>query len=62
MEAVHRKLPPNPREKTNFLSILFFAWTIPLFKKGYTKVLLLEDIFQPLKCDKSTSLGDRLEM
>lgn len=61
MEAVHRKLPPNPRENTNFLSVLVFAWTLPLFKKGYGKILQLDDIFQPLNCDKSSSLGDRLE-
>lgn len=61
MEAVHLELSPNPREKTNFLSIIFFAWTIPLFKKGYGKILQLEDIFQPLNEDKSNLLGDRLE-
>lgn len=61
MESSHRQLPLNPREKTNFLSVLFFTWTLPLFKKGYGKILQLEDIFQPLNCDKSESLGDRLE-
>lgn len=61
MEANRRQLPPNPREKTNFLSVLIFAWTLPLFKKGYGKILELEDIFQPLTADKSDSLGDRLE-
>lgn len=62
MESIQRKLPSNPREKTNFLSILFFTWTIPLFKKGYAKVLQFDDIFQPLKSDKSDVLGDRLEV
>lgn len=62
MESTKRKLPPNPREKTNLLSLLFFTWTIPLFKKGYGKVLELEDIFQPLKSDRSDKLGDRLEV
>lgn len=61
MESTHRHLPPNPREKTNFLSILFFTWTLPLFKKGYNKVLEFDDIFQPLKDDRSDALGDRLE-
>lgn len=61
MEAFHRQQPPNPREKSNFLSILFFTWTIPLFKKGFKKDLQLDDIFQSLKCDKADSLGDRLE-
>lgn len=61
MESTHRKLPPNPREKSNFFSLLFFGWTFPIFKKGYTKVLEFDDIYEPLNCDKSTSLGDRIE-
>lgn len=61
MESIQRTLPPNPREKTNIFSLLLFTWTIPLFKKGYAKVLQLDDIFQPLKCDKSDALGNRLE-
>lgn len=62
MESAKRKLPPNPREKANILSVLFFVWTLPLFKKGYAKVLELEDIFQPLTCDRSESLGNRLNV
>ncbi|XP_055540741.1 ATP-binding cassette sub-family C member 4-like [Wyeomyia smithii] len=61
MEAIRRKLPQNPRESANFLSILTFWWTIDLFKKGYTKVLELQDLFRPLEVDKSDALGDRLE-
>lgn len=61
MEASHKNLPPNPRQKSNFLSIIFFAWTVPLFKKGYGKVLQLEDLFRPLSGDNSSSLGERLE-
>lgn len=36
-------------------------WTIDLFKKGYSKVLGVEDLYEPLKTDKSNVLGDRLE-
>ncbi|XP_055306876.1 ATP-binding cassette sub-family C member 4-like [Sitodiplosis mosellana] len=61
MESNHCKLPPNPRESANILSIVFFTWTLPLFKKGYEKILKLGDIFQPLTSDKSDKLGDRLE-
>ncbi|XP_058822716.1 ATP-binding cassette sub-family C member 4-like [Topomyia yanbarensis] len=61
MESIRRKLPQNPRENANLLSILTFWWTIDLFKKGYTKVLELQDLFRPLDVDKSDSLGDRLE-
>lgn len=62
MESTQIRLPVNPRESVNFLSKLLFTWTIPLFQKGYRKVLHLPDIFQPLTSDKSGSLGDRLEM
>lgn len=61
METVKTKLAPNPRENANIFSIVFFSWTLPLFKKGYSKVLEFEDIFQSLTCDRSEILGDRLE-
>lgn len=51
----------NPRERANLLSILLFTYTIPLFRKGYSKDLELNDIDQELKCDKSETLGNRLE-
>lgn len=62
MESNHCKLPPNPRESANILSIVFFTWTLPIFKKGYEKILKLGDIFRPLNSDKSDRLGDQLEM
>lgn len=61
MESSQRKLPPNPRDNTNFFSKIFFLWTIPLFKKGYSKILQMEDMFRPLKVDLSESLGNRLD-
>lgn len=61
MESTQYKLPPNPRDSANCLSKMLFAWTLPFFKKGYNKVLKLEDLFQPMKCDKSELLGNRLE-
>lgn len=61
MESTRKTLPPNPRENANIFSVLFFAWTVPLFKKGYSKILELDDIFKPLKSDQSDSLGERLE-
>lgn len=56
-----RQLLDNPHENAGLFSKLFFQWTIPLFKRGYNKVLELEDIFKPLNVDKSDVLGDRLE-
>lgn len=37
-------------------------WTIDLFKKGYSKILGPEDLYDPLKVDTSSALGDRLEV
>lgn len=61
MESTQRKLPPNPGDNANYLSKIFMAWTFAFFKKGYEKILKLDDIFSPLKCDKSETLGNRLE-
>ncbi|EAT42552.1 AAEL005937-PA [Aedes aegypti] len=49
MESIRRKLATNPREKANILSVLTFWWTIDLFRKGYNKVLELQDLFKPLE-------------
>lgn len=61
MQSSQRTLPENPRESSTFLSNLTFAWTVPLFKRGYSKVLELSDIFRTLNCDRSNLLGDKLE-
>lgn len=61
MESKKQKLSPNPREYANIFSILSFSWTFPFFKKGFSKDLELDDIFEPLKSDESDLLGDRLE-
>ncbi|CAH0558003.1 unnamed protein product [Brassicogethes aeneus] len=61
MDITHDQIHPNPRDKANPLSILFFSYTIGIFKKGYRKDLEAEDLYNPLKSDKSTILGDRLE-
>ncbi|KAJ6642101.1 ATP-binding cassette sub-family C member 4 [Pseudolycoriella hygida] len=62
MESVRRTLPPNPREKANIISVLLFWWTIGIFKKGYKKVLELQDLCQPLSVDQSEKLGNRLDV
>lgn len=61
MDAGKQELQENPLEGAGLLSIWLFAWTIPLFKKGYRKVLELEDMFRPLSVDRSNLLGDRLD-
>ncbi|XP_053982537.1 ATP-binding cassette subfamily C member 4-like isoform X1 [Hylaeus volcanicus] len=61
MDSSSVKSNPNPREKANLLSILLWWWTIGLFKTGYKKILQTDDLYDPLKTDRSTLLGDRLE-
>lgn len=61
MESGHRKLLANPRATANFISILFFGWSIPLFKRTYNKILDSNDVSEPLVEDRSSILGDRLE-
>ncbi|XP_044730121.1 probable multidrug resistance-associated protein lethal(2)03659 [Chrysoperla carnea] len=52
---------PNPVEKANILSKIFFLWQIPLFRKGLKKDLDVEDIYNAKKADLSEPLGDTLE-
>lgn len=61
MEQSEQKNSENPRDSANIFSILTFWYTLDLFKKGYTKVLEINDLFKPRKVDESGSLGDRLE-
>jgi ATP-binding cassette, subfamily C (CFTR/MRP), member 4 len=61
MEQNEQKNAENPREKAGIVSILTFWYALDLFRKGYNKVLEIDDLFRPLKVDESGSLGDRLE-
>ncbi|XP_044751806.1 ATP-binding cassette subfamily C member 4-like [Coccinella septempunctata] len=61
MDTTKEKYNPNPREKANPLSVLFFTYTLPMFKKGSSKELDVDDLYNPLPCDRSKHLGDRLE-
>lgn len=61
METGNRKFQANPRETASWISILFFGWTIPFFKRTYDKVLDSSDVSEPLTKDRSGVLGDRLE-
>lgn len=61
MESAQKKLPTNPYEHTNYISKLFFVWTLPFVRKGFKSVLNIDDIYKPLSSDQSESLGNRLE-
>ena len=62
MDFEFKKDVPNPRERTNPLSKLFFWWVFPLLRTGYKKDLELNDIYNPLREDVSRNLGDYLEV
>ncbi|CAH1101572.1 unnamed protein product [Psylliodes chrysocephalus] len=61
MDSTEVKNNPNPREKANFFSILFFGFTIPTFRKGIKKELDVDDVYNTLSSDRSDLLCGRLE-
>ncbi|XP_046989234.1 ATP-binding cassette sub-family C member 4-like [Schistocerca americana] len=61
MDAGKKRSRANPRQTANPLSALLFWWTIPLFREGYSHDLTVDDLYEPLKDDRSEQLGDILE-
>lgn len=61
MEFGRRKLQENPCQSASWLSVLFFAWSIPFFKRTYDKKIDANDASEPLIVDRSSILGDRIE-
>ncbi|KAF2882882.1 hypothetical protein ILUMI_23292 [Ignelater luminosus] len=61
MDITTENVNINPRENANPLSVIFFTYTIGLFYKGYKKTLEVNDLYNPLKSDRSSLLGNRLE-
>lgn len=61
MDTGKKRDNPNPREHANPISVLFFLWTVGLFRKGYRENLVEEDLYNPLKTDESEYLGNKLE-
>ncbi|XP_015836093.1 probable multidrug resistance-associated protein lethal(2)03659 isoform X1 [Tribolium castaneum] len=55
------KRETNPRETANIFSFLSFFYSLQLFKKGYSKSLEMEDIYEVVPDCRSKQLGDRLE-
>ncbi|KAG8228792.1 hypothetical protein J437_LFUL006671 [Ladona fulva] len=51
----------NPRSTANTFSLAFFWWVIELFKLGYKKPIIEEDLFKPVPDDNSDYLGALLE-
>lgn len=61
MDSTTQKLLPNPRKSANFISVLLFAWTIPIFRRGLKKPFDGSTVYDALEADRSSHLGDRLE-
>ncbi|KAH1024385.1 hypothetical protein HUJ05_003874 [Dendroctonus ponderosae] len=61
MDITKEAVNPNPRDKSTPLGLLFFTYTFGIFKRGYSKVLDVDDLYNPIKSDRSMLLGDRLE-
>ncbi|XP_076255885.1 ATP-binding cassette sub-family C member 4-like isoform X1 [Rhynchophorus ferrugineus] len=51
----------NPYETSGLVSKIAFAWTFPLFRKGFVGALTEDDIYPHLKSHDSAILGDKLE-
>ncbi|XP_062612836.1 ATP-binding cassette sub-family C member 4-like isoform X2 [Saccostrea cucullata] len=52
---------PNPILTANPLSKLLFWWMNPIFRKGYTRRLEVDDMFNVTNEDSSEDLGKKLE-
>ncbi|XP_065333029.1 ATP-binding cassette sub-family C member 4-like [Cloeon dipterum] len=53
---------PNPRQDANPLSVMFFAWTLAVFRRVKEDTHLeLKDLYAPLTEDEAKALGDRLD-
>lgn len=61
MESGRRNLSKNPRQSANLLSVVFFGWSIPIFRKSFKDDLHANDALEPIDEDRSELLGNRLE-
>ncbi|XP_076270121.1 ATP-binding cassette subfamily C member 4-like isoform X2 [Rhynchophorus ferrugineus] len=61
MDGAFKLKHDNPKAKANFLSKLFFTWTIPIFYLGTKRKIQLTDMYKTLNENKSEGLGYDLE-
>ncbi|XDB55923.1 hypothetical protein AB1E18_009385 [Capra hircus] len=61
MPPLDPKVKPNPLQKANLCSRLFFWWLNPLFKIGHKRKLEEDDMYPVLPEDRSQHLGQELQ-
>ncbi|DAA23790.1 TPA: ATP-binding cassette, sub-family C, member 3-like [Bos taurus] len=61
MPLLYPKVKPNPLQKANLCSRLFFWWLNPLFKIGHKRKLEEDDMYSVLPEDRSQHLGEELQ-
>uniref|UniRef100_A0A4W2FW02 Multidrug resistance-associated protein 4-like n=1 Tax=Bos indicus x Bos taurus TaxID=30522 RepID=A0A4W2FW02_BOBOX len=61
MPPLYPKVKPNPLQKANLCSRLFFWWLNPLFKIGHKRKLEEDDMYSVLPEDCSQHLGKELQ-
>uniref|UniRef100_A0A4W2DD05 Uncharacterized protein n=1 Tax=Bos indicus x Bos taurus TaxID=30522 RepID=A0A4W2DD05_BOBOX len=61
MPPLYPKVKPNPLQKANLCSRLFFWWLNPLFKIGHKWRLEEDDMYSVLPEDRSQRLGEELQ-
>ncbi|XP_017911930.1 PREDICTED: multidrug resistance-associated protein 4-like [Capra hircus] len=61
MPLLYPKVKPNPLQKANLCSRLFFWWLNPLFKIGHKRKLEEDDMYPVLPEDRSQHLGEELQ-
>ncbi|XP_036396882.1 multidrug resistance-associated protein 4 [Megalops cyprinoides] len=61
MEPLQKDAKVNPSATANLLSKVFFCWLNPLFRIGYKRKLVEDDMYQVLPEDGSKRLGEDLQ-
>ncbi|XP_061290371.1 ATP-binding cassette sub-family C member 4-like isoform X4 [Bos javanicus] len=61
MPPLYPKVKPNPLQKANLCSHLFFWWLNPLFKISHKRKLEEDDMYPVLPEDRSQLLGEELQ-
>ncbi|OXA58099.1 Multidrug resistance-associated protein 4 [Folsomia candida] len=61
MDIDFKKSVPNPWEKANILSQTLFTWILPLFRKGFSNELSLNDLHDAPSVHTSQDGADKLQ-